>query len=350
MRLFIALCILMTLVFCSKRTLTFSIAPAARDIPVDIQSQGQNRHGNNADRFGFFSSALWNDYSGNLFDQIGVFSAMPQYVLWYVQINEAFPVETVEFNTHLGIHTVVSHDLKSTQFTDKQNSQIVSEIIAGKWDKYFKNFARKAKKIDGPVYYRFGYEMNGNWFPWCEQPQLFTEAWRHVWSLFRAEKASNIVWVFCPSILWNPGSVLHDIEPYYPGSRFVDIVAVDGYNFGDFHDKFHKWRMAAEIFSKSLAVLETYNKPIWIAETACPSDPRRVAWLNDFFAFIDSYKKIDVFIWFNEKKASEPDFRIQSDSASLLTFREWLQRKNYEQQEPGLLVENNPPFHNGILE
>ena len=184
--------------------------------------------------------------------------------------------------------------------------------------------------------------MNGNWFPWCEKPELFVQAWRRIWNLFHKEKAHNVQWIFCPSVLWDEKNLLHEIDPYYPGDMYVDIVAVDGYNYGDSFDKYHKWNSVTEIFSKSLAILETYNKPMWIAEVGCPTDPRRTQWLADFFDLLDSHCCIDVFIWFNENKSNEPDFRIESDSSSLIVFREWLQRKEYMQQEPNLITQRFP--------
>lgn len=325
---------------CNNRVRDFFILqPQTKPITVRTSANSfQTRQ--NSDKFGFFSSTLWSDYSANLFKHIGIFGSIPKYVLWYLQMDDPFPDNTVEFNENLGIHTVISHDLKSIRFDDDRNRQLMPEIIAGKWDKYFRTFARRAKKAKVPIYYRFGYEMNGDWFPWCERPEEFVKAWQHVWTIFQKEKVTNISWVFSPSILWDYNNKsIHSIEPYYPGDAYVDIVALDGYNFGDFHTKYHKWKSVEEVFRRSLTILESYHKPIWIAETGCPTDPRRIAWLNELFNLVESHCCIEAFFWFNENKAGEPDFRIQSDSASLMVFRNWLQKKNYQQQEPGQLAQ-----------
>ncbi len=282
----------------------------------------------NAKRFGFFSSKLWENYEENLKSEIDVFGAIPGYILWYIQMGDEFPFHVVEHNSNIGISTVINHDLKSDALTPERNAKLLKEIVHGKWDDYFQKFARKAREYRIDIYYRFGYEMNGNWFPWAQQPKVYIDAWRHVWKIFRKEKAENIKWVFSPSVVWGQKNFKKDILPYYPGEQYVDIVALDGYNFGDYHSKYHTWESFFEIYGKSVSGLMSFNKPMWIAEIGCPSDPRRQKWLRDFLEFFDNNNCFEVFFWFNENKPGEPNFRIDGDDASLFIFREWAQRIN----------------------
>jgi mannan endo-1,4-beta-mannosidase len=290
--------------------------------------RGNNRSLSNAERFGFFSSKLWQHYEENLQTEIDVFGATPGYILWYIQMGEEFPLHVAEHNRELGISTVINHDLKSDQFTPEQNEQLLREIARGEWDDYFREFAKKARDLKVDVYYRFGYEMNGNWFPWCGKPKPFVAAWRHTWKLFKKEKASNVKWVFSPSVVWGQRNFKNDILPYYPGEQYVNIVALDGYNFGDNHDKYHSWESFYHVYAGSVAGLLGFNKPMWIAEIGCPSDPRRQKWLRDFLDFFDNNSCFEAFFWFNENKEGEPNFRIDGDDASLYIFREWAQRVN----------------------
>ena len=73
------------------------------------------------------------------------------------------------------------------------------------------------------------------------------------------------------------------------------------------HSRFHKWQSFEEVFGESLAMIHEYNKPIWIAEIGCVTDPRRKEWLEEFFAFMDQSCCINVFLWFNDHKKGEPD-------------------------------------------
>jgi hypothetical protein len=290
--------------------------------------RGNNRPLSNAERFGFFSSKLWEHYEENLKAEIDVFGANPGYIMWYIQMGEDFPLHVAEHNRDLEISTVINHDIKSDMFTPDRNDRLLKEISKGKWDNYFRNFAKKARDLRVDVYYRFGYEMNGDWFPWCEQPKLFVAAWRRVWKIFKKEKAFNVKWVFSPSVVWGQKNFEEDILPYYPGDNYVNIVALDGYNFGDGHDKYHTWESFYHVYAGSVAGLMSFNKPMWIAEIGCPADPRRQKWLRDFLEFFDNNNCFEVFFWFNENKKGEPNFRIDGDEASLYVFREWVQTVN----------------------
>ncbi|NLE02273.1 MAG: hypothetical protein GX640_20615, partial [Fibrobacter sp.] len=133
----------------------------------------------NAQRFGFFSSKLWKNYEVSLAEEIDVFGATPGYILWYLQMGDDFPLKIAEHNKKLGIYTVINQDIKSDQLSPSQNEVLLKEIVEGKWDDYFRKFARQARDMNYRVYYRFGYEMNGNWFPWGEKKKLFVSAWKH---------------------------------------------------------------------------------------------------------------------------------------------------------------------------
>ena len=285
----------------------------------------------NAQRFGFFSSTLWQNYEENLRSEIAVFGATPGYVLWYLQMGDDFPVHIAEHNKKLGIYTVINQDIASVEFTPEKNEQLLKEIVDGKWDDYLRRFARHARDLDYKVYYRFGYEMNGDWFSWGQKKRLFVTAWRHAWKIFKKEKADNVEWVFSPSVVWGDMTFEKDILPYYPGYEYVDIVALDGYNFGDNHTKYHQWESFYDVYSGSIAGLMNFGKPMWIAEIGCPSDPRRYQWLRDFLEFFDTNGCFEVFFWFNENKAGEPNFRIDGDDASLLVFREWVRKSTANQ-------------------
>ena len=292
----------------------------------------------NAQRFGFFSSKLWENYEDNLREEINVFGAVPGYVLWYLQMGEGFPEQVADVNKQLGIYTVINQDLKNDQFSLERNENILKEIIDGKWDDYFRKLAIQARELDMKVYYRFGYEMNGSWFPWGKKSKLYVNAWKHTSKLFKKEKADSVMWIFSPTVVWGQQTFEKDILPYYPGNEYVDIVALDGYNFGDQHDRYHQWESFQKVFARSVSGLMNFGKPMWIAEIGCPSDPRRHYWLRDFLDFFDSNNCFDVFLWFNENKSGEPNFRIDGDDESLKIFRAWAQKTNDPDQNNATLA------------
>lgn len=56
----------------------------------------------------------------------------------------------------------------------------------------------------------------------------FINAWRHIWTVFQREGATNVVWV------WNPNSTVPagalDPRGFYPGDEYVDWIAWDKYD------------------------------------------------------------------------------------------------------------------------
>lgn len=79
------------------------------------------------------------------------------------------------------------------------------------------------------VLWRPFHEMNGRilwwgWFWWGDKPPAdFVKVWRQMFNYFTVTKhLDNLLWVYSP----NEGGNAAD---YYPGDRYVDIVALDAY-------------------------------------------------------------------------------------------------------------------------
>jgi len=99
-------------------------------------------------------------------------------------------------------------------------------------------------------------ELTGTWFPWAEgvngnQAGEFATAWRHVHDIFTAEGVTNVVWVWSPNVEY--GGV-QPMRPLYPGDRYVDVMAVDGYNWGNTNGK--RWQTFSQIFDHTISVME----------------------------------------------------------------------------------------------
>ncbi len=279
--------------------------------------------------FGIYQWNKHSDYEQGLMEEISTIGITPSYAMYFIDRNMPFPSQIVKFNATRNIRTIVTQEL-CTYGGD--NFQVLDSILAGEWDGYFRGVAKSAKKFGQPVYYRFGYEMNGDWVVWGEQPEKFVQVWRRVHDLFREEGAFNVQWVFSPNVIWEGRTFEQDILPYYPGDAFVDIVGLDGYNFGDRHSRFHQWRTFEEVFGASIRGMKKYfpHKTFWIAEIGCADGPGKAEWIQDFFAYFSVDPDVKVFIWFNEDKqyAGEPNWRIDSDAVSLDRFRRWAIHSN----------------------
>jgi mannan endo-1,4-beta-mannosidase len=167
--------------------------------------------------------------------------------------------------------------------------------------------------------------MNGKWFPWGGKPDLFINAWIHTWKIFKEEGANNIKWIFSPNVIYRGKNFEKGILQYYPGEKFVDIVSLDGYNFGDNCKIFMSWRPFMDTYNISIIGLKTLNKPMWITEVGCSSDKRRPKWLIEFFEYFNN-SDFELFIWFNDNKKTEPNFRIDADNESKKIFQKLIKK------------------------
>jgi hypothetical protein len=62
----------------------------------------------------------------------------------------------------------------------------------------------------------------------------FAAAWRHIWTVFDAEKATlaaggNCIWVFCAQQTTGPSKTGGPWQPYWPGADVVDWSGMDLY-------------------------------------------------------------------------------------------------------------------------
>lgn len=258
--------------------------------------------------------------------QLAQLGGAPAFAMFFRDLGRPFPSEAVASNAAEGLVTMLSFEL--WRWGQGRNSGEMQRIADGAWDGFFRKWGEDARACGLPVLLRFGFEMNGNWFAWGAQPELFRQAWCRAQDQIRAAGADNVYWVFCPNVMFGEMEAAQDIEPYYPGDARVDLVALDGYNFGDGHDEYHRWQSYDEVFGASLDALAQYPQPLLIAEIGCADDARKPAWIADFLQRAEADPRIWGFLWFNLDNTTrgEPNWRIDSDSSSLATFQRWARR------------------------
>ena len=67
-----------------------------------------------------------------------------------------------------------------------------------------------------PVILSFGHEMNGYWYTWGNthtSPADFVDAWRHIVTLFRAEGAENVTWLWTINAIQNEAQAQANAQP-----------------------------------------------------------------------------------------------------------------------------------------
>jgi hypothetical protein len=200
--------------------------------------------------------------------------------------------------------------------------QSLDDIIAGVHDTYITSWAQGAKAFGGPIYIRPFPEMNGNWTPWSGDPAKLVTAWRHVVNLFRAEGVSNVRWVWSPNITDEPRVDTNKFELYYPGTEYVDILALDGYNWGTTRPH-TAWKSYEDIFGIPYERVTALGpQPIWLAEVATTEHGGdKAQWISEMFAS-KAFPRVEAIVWFDENK--ETDWRIASSDNSLVAFQSGL--------------------------
>lgn len=124
-------------------------------------------------------------------------------------------------------------------------------------------------------------------------PSDYVAAYRHVVSIFRAQGANNVVWV------WQPTAFAFRVKPsdrryymnWYPGDAYVDNVGFDGYNAGNCFGR-HEWSSIASFTDPVLSFVRAHHKKASLQEFAAPPDSRRAAWLNDVHSYLAANKDV----------------------------------------------------------
>ncbi len=191
-------------------------------------------------------------------------------------------------------------------------------ILRGDWDAYFRSFAASAKTYNAPVILIPFSEMNGDWFTVSgtkngNTPAKHIAAYRYIREFFRT--TPNVQFGWAPNNGSVPDVAGNQIADYYPGDAYVDIVGVDGFNFGG-----TQWETFSQVFDKSLLQLNTYKKPVYLFSFSSQSDTRKAAWIKDALQVqLPKHPEIKGWVWFNELKSH--NWLVWSDQTALDAFR-----------------------------
>lgn len=209
----------------------------------------------------------------------------------------------------------------------------VRAMARGDYDDYLRRSAREAAAWKRPILMRPLHEANGDWYPWGlgvngNSAEDHRAAWRHIVEVFRSEGADNVLWVWSPNV--------GQFDSLFPGDKWIDWVALDGYNWGALHNN---WQTFDEIFAGSYrAIARLSRRPVMIAETAANErGGNKAAWIRNAFAreTLERYPRLRAFVWFDVDK--ETDWRVDSSSATYDAFRAAMRSSLLDLDAAGLL-------------
>jgi mannan endo-1,4-beta-mannosidase len=158
---------------------------------------------------------------------------------------------------------------------------------------------------------------------------------RYVVDLFRRDGAENVKWIFCPNAESVPnlssdsGASWNTPESYFPGEDVVDVLGMDGYNWGDAKTKskdgwLSRWQSFREIFEPLYVCLKRIApvKPVIVFETASvTSGGDRTVWLREAMAAASAWDLRGV-CWFQVEKEVDWRLELKRDMKSIDIVRE----------------------------
>ncbi|HRY98561.1 MAG TPA: glycosyl hydrolase [Bacteroidales bacterium] len=275
------------------------------------------------------------DTLGTTFPLVHIYSA------WGDKPEEQFPRAQVKAIMELGSIPVITWEPWLSDFEQKNYPGLASmeerdkgglaTIASGMFDEYITAWAEEAAELGRPIFLRLGHEMNDPyrypWGPHNNTPETFIEAWRHVFVLFKAAKADNVIWI------WSPHPSYGMFNEFYPGEYFVDYIGINVLNYGDVAS-WSKWWSFDEIILKAYPELSQLNKPIMISELGCLSvGGNRADWYREAFSSIaTNYPRIKAVLFFHysEDRTTTPqavDWTLEWDrpvtTAIRQTMRAW---------------------------
>ena len=271
--------------------------------------------------------------SGRLADLAQTTGLKPKLVVFFLQWPRPgqaghFPLPSLQAIRKAGALPVLTWEPMYIDERGDEHAIAVADILGGACDGYLDDFAQRAKQFGGRFIVRLAHEMNLARYHWGADrdaygpasPGIYKELFRYVARRCRERGANNLLWAFCPNAepqphpQWDKAD-WNTAKAYYPGDEVVDILGMDGYNWGLTQNKVQhgwdsRWLSFRQIFGQLRDELASLApaKPIMVFETACAAkggDRRK--WLRGALAAAGEWR-LPAMCWFQADK--EVDWRL----------------------------------------
>lgn len=203
------------------------------------------------------------------------------------------------------------------------NTLVLSQVNDGSHDAYIAAQAVACKRLQHPMFLRFGIEMNSAGMPYTQDPTNYIAAYQRAKDIFDAHGATNVSWVWCPNIDSKGG--VYTWENYYPGDAYADWIGVDGYN----NTATDPWRSFSTIFGPFFAYAKSTHpsKPVMIGEMSCAphAGNSKGDWIRDLTGWLlvnADWYNIKALSWFDTNTSTSGiDYRVDSDADSYAAWK-----------------------------
>ena len=184
-----------------------------------------------------------------------------------------------------------------------------ASIIDGSQDALITSYADALRAYGRPVFLRWFWEMNLVALPRAANclgtlgAAGYVQAWQHIFDIFQQEGATNVSFVWCPSIA-GPGFA----ASYYPGNQFVDWIGVDGY------DRAQNSNFITTQFLPFYQYWIPNQKPMMIGETGATTD--QATYLANLAADLPStFPGIKAVLYYDSRSTS--DWTLVNEAGNL---------------------------------
>lgn len=178
----------------------------------------------------------------------------------------------------------------------------LDSIISGSGDASIRKFASKI--CPDTILAPFA-EMDGNWDSWdgtvgSNTPAKVIAAWQHIHTIIGSKV--KYAWVINDSDV--PDRNGNRPSDYWPGASFVDIVGIDGFDWGGM--------TFMQAIAPNYNVVKSYGKPVWITSFGTESN-NKAAWLTDAISQA-KINTIGALIYFDE--STDGAFKLSNSDAA----------------------------------
>ena len=187
----------------------------------------------------------------------------------------------------------------------RKAANLLSDIAAGKYDTPIRALAAALNAYNGPVYLRWGAEMddpaNLGRYDWAVPPEsapAYIAAYQRWYSVF----ASYTNHLTAKHQLWSPvwGERAND---YWPGNSFVHHVDCSLYVWHRYVGQVYLQTddSFAALFGQRYAKLSAYGKPIIIAEMGYEHADDQAGWITAMKASLGNFPLLSGAVWSNAR-------------------------------------------------
>jgi hypothetical protein len=189
-----------------------------------------------------------------------------------------------------------------------------ASIVNGSQDALITSYADALAAYGRPVFLRFFWEMNLvglNRTKTCQAglgAAGYVQAWQHIWTLFHQQGATNVAFVWCPSVR-DPT----EAAAYYPGDGYVDWIGFDGY------DRTQDPVGTIATYTPFYDHWIGHGKPMMIGETGATTD--QATFLADLrTALPTTYPGIKALVYYDSKSSIDWTLADTAGNPGLSTF------------------------------